>query len=60
MEIIWIESEGCWGKVLQRYPEFCIVKYHLHGVDYEEIIENSDLIELSEMGIDYEFDEDHL
>lgn len=56
MELIWIESEGCWGKVLQRFSEFCIVKYHLNGIDYEEIIENSDLIELREMGIDYESD----
>jgi hypothetical protein len=56
MELIWIESEGCWGKVLQRFPEFSIVKYYMDGIEYEEAIENSDLIELKEMGIDYESD----
>lgn len=54
MELIWIDSEDCWGRVIKRYPEFCIVKYYKDGIDYEEIIENSDLTELREMGIDYE------
>lgn len=57
MELVWVDSEGCWGKILQRYPEFCIVKFYSDGIDHEEIIENSDLTELSEMGIDYESDE---
>lgn len=60
MELIWIESEGCWGKVMQRFSEFCIVQYYMDGMFYEEIIENSDLVELKEMGIDYESDEECL
>ena len=60
MELIWIESEGCWGKVMQRFSELCIVQYSMDGMFYEEIIENSDLVELKDMGIDYESDEECL
>jgi hypothetical protein len=56
MNLVWIESEKCWGKVLKHHANFCIVKYHKDGIDYEEIIENDDLLDVKEMGIDYESD----
>jgi hypothetical protein len=56
MSLVWIESEKCWGKVVKYYANFCLVKYHKDGIDYEEIIENEDLLDIKEMGIDYESD----
>jgi hypothetical protein len=56
MNLVWIESEKCWGKVIRHHANFCIVKYHKDGIDYEEIIENDDLTDVREMGIDYESD----
>lgn len=57
MEMVWIESERCWGKVLRRNALYCIVKYYKDGMHYEEAIEIEDLVDLRDMGIDYE--EDH-
>jgi hypothetical protein len=54
MEMVWIESERCWGKVLQRNTSYCIVKYYKDGMNYEEVIEVEDLVDLNDMGIDYE------
>lgn len=56
MENIWIESEKCWGEVVQHHATFSIVKFYKDGMYYEEIIENEDLISLSDMGINYEFE----
>lgn len=56
MGLVWIESEKCWGKVIKYYLDFCVVKYHKDGIDYEEIIEKEDLTDVKEMGIDYEFE----
>lgn len=56
MEFIWIESEGCWGDILERHALYSRVRFYKNGHYYEEIIENDDLIELKELGIDYEFD----
>lgn len=57
MGLVWIESEKCWGKVIKYYSDFSIVKYYKDGINYEEIIENEDLTDVREMGIDYESDE---
>jgi hypothetical protein len=56
MGLVWIESEKCWGRVVKYYTDFCMVKYNKDGLDHEEIIENEDLIDVKEMGIDYESD----
>lgn len=56
MGMVWIESERCWGKVLQRNALFCIVKYYKDGMHHEEAIDIEDLTELQDMGIDYEED----
>lgn len=58
MHLVWIETEGCWGKVIKTYPEFCIVKFFKDGIFYEELIEKEDLIDVRDMGIDYESEED--
>jgi len=54
VENIWIESERCWGEVLKHNATFSIVKFYKNGMMYEEIIENEDLVNLLDMGIDYE------
>lgn len=54
VENIWIESEKCWGEIVQHHATFSIVKFYKDGMYYEEIIENEDLISLSDMGINYE------
>ena len=56
MEMVWIDSERCWGKVLQRNVVYCIVMYYKDGLDHEEIFSIEDLTELKDMGIDYEED----
>lgn len=59
MELVWIESEKCWGKVVQHHAIFSIVSFYKEGMFYQEIIENEDLINVKDMGIDYE-SEDNL
>lgn len=54
MENIWIESEHCWGEIIKHNVDFSIVRFYKDGMLYEEIIENEDLVSLSDMGIDYE------
>jgi hypothetical protein len=54
MGLVWIESERCWGKVIKYYSDFCIVKYNKDGIEYEEIIEKDDLMDVKDLGIDYE------
>lgn len=56
MEMVWIESERCWGKILQRHASYCVIKYYKNGTHYEEAVEIEDLVELQDMGIDYEED----
>jgi len=57
MDFVWIDPEKCWGEVVKRYPLYSIVTYFKDGMLYEELFENEDLTDLSEMGIDYESDE---
>lgn len=54
MGIVWIDGEDCWGEVLKRYFGFCLVSYFKDGIFHEEFIENEELTELKELGIDYE------
>jgi hypothetical protein len=54
MGLVWIESERCWGKVIKYYADFCLVKYNKDGIEYEEIIEKDDLMDVKDLGIDYE------
>lgn len=56
MSLVWIESEKCWGKVIKYYSGFCMVQFHKDGIDHEELIENEDLTDIKEMGINYESD----
>lgn len=57
MEKVWIVSEHCWGVVIKRHASFCIVRYFADGMFHEEIIESDDLLELEDMGLDYESEE---
>lgn len=57
MELIWIESERCWGEVIERHAAFCMVSFYKDGIFHEEVIEAEDLIDLRQMGIDYESDD---
>jgi hypothetical protein len=54
MGIVWIESERCWGEVVSRYFHFSLVSFFKDGMFHEEIIENDELIDLKDLGIDYE------
>lgn len=54
MGLIWIESEDCWGDVIEHYAHYSKVRFFKDGHLHEEIIENDDLVELKELGIDYE------
>jgi len=57
MELIWVESEQCWGKIVQRNLTFSLVSFYKDGNFHEEIIENEDIVALKDMGIDYESNE---
>lgn len=57
MELVWIESERCWGEIVKHYASFCIVSFYKDEMFHEEVIENDDLIDLRQMGIDYESDD---
>ena len=54
MKIVWIESERCWGEIVQKNVGFSIVSFFKDGLFHEEIIEDDDLVDLKELGIDYE------
>jgi hypothetical protein len=56
MGLIWIESESCWGDIIEHYAHYSRVRFFKNGHFHEEIIENDDLTELRELGIDYESD----
>lgn len=56
MEIVWIVSESCWGIVMSRYYGYVKVSYDSMGLQVEEIFEDSDVIDLREMGIDYDIE----
>lgn len=56
MKMAWISSESFWVEVIKTMPEYSLIKYSENGWDFEEWIENDDLIYPHEMGIDYESD----
>jgi len=56
MGIVWIETEGCWGEVLERHLMYSKVLFIKDGHSHEEYIENEDLTDIKELGIDYESD----
>ena len=58
MRIVWIVTEKSWGDVINMTPEYSLVKYSKDGFYFEEIFENEDLIDVQELGIDYELEED--
>lgn len=57
MRIVWIVTEKCWGDVISMTPEYSLVKYSQEGFDFEEVFENEDLVDVNDLGIDYEFHE---
>ena len=57
MRIVWIVTEKCWGDVISITPEYSLVRYSQEGFDFEEMFENEDLIDVQELGVNYEFDE---
>lgn len=54
MSIIWLIEEKCWATVISRTSNYVIAKYEHGGISHEEIFEYDDIMEPSEMGIDYE------
>lgn len=58
MRIVWIVPEKCWGDVISMNTEYCLVAYSKDGFDYEEIFESEDLIDVTELGIHYVYEED--
>ena len=56
MNIVWIESENCWGEVLERHLSYSKIIFIKDGHSHEEYIENEDLINLQQLGIEYESD----
>jgi hypothetical protein len=56
MNIVWIESENCWGEVLERHLSHSKIIFIKDGHSHEEYIENEDLINLQQLGIEYESD----
>lgn len=54
MSIVWLIEEKCWGAVVSRTSHYVIVKFEQYGISHEEIFEYDDIMEPSEMGIDYE------
>ena len=54
MSIVWLIEEKCWATVVSRTSNYVIAKYQHLGVYHEEIFEYDDIMEPSEMGIDYE------
>jgi hypothetical protein len=57
MRIVWIVSEKCWGDVISMNVEYSLVRYSKDGFDIDEMIENHDLIDIKDLGVDYEFHE---
>lgn len=54
MSIVWLVEEKCWATVISRTSHYVVVKFEQHGISHEEIFEYDDIMEPSEMGIDYE------
>ena len=54
MDIVWLTEEKCWARVVNRLASHVIVKYENGGLEHEEILEYADIMEPSEMGIEYE------
>lgn len=54
MEFVWIDSEKCWGNILEKHALYSKVSYFKNGMFIEEIFESDELIDLQEMGINYE------
>jgi hypothetical protein len=55
MEIVWIFSERCWGTVVTRGVDYCLISFFKEGFYHKEIFELDDIIEPIDMGIDYDF-----
>lgn len=49
IELVWIESERCFGEVIKRNHAYSLVRFFNDGIDHEEFIENDDLIDLADM-----------
>lgn len=54
MDIVWLIDEKCWSHVIRRTSSYLIVEYEHNGFFHREIVEQGDIMEASEMGIDYE------
>jgi len=53
MGIVWIETEGCWGEVLERHLMYSKVLFIKDGHSHEEYIEKQDLTDIQELGLNY-------
>ena len=58
MHMVWLVSEKCWGRVVRMTTHYSLVKYYHEGLDVEEWMENDEIIDVKDMGIDYELEED--
>jgi hypothetical protein len=56
--MVWLVSEKCWGRVVRMTTHYSLVKYYHEGLDVEEWMENDEIIDVKDMGIDYELEED--
>ena len=56
MELVWIEHQRCWGRLVRRAASYAIVQYELDGIEYEEVVDLDDIVDPKDMGIDYESD----
>lgn len=56
MHLVWILSERCWGTIISMLSEHSLVQYDWNGTLIEEWHENDDLIDIAELGIEYETD----
>ena len=56
MRIAWFINEKCWVDIVKMTPDFSLIKYASNGFDFEEWVENDDLVYPEDMGIDYESD----
>jgi len=54
VSIVWLVEEKCWATIISRTSHYVIAKFEQDGIIHEEVFEYDDIMEASEMGIDYE------
>jgi hypothetical protein len=58
MDLVWIIPEKCWGRVTNAFYQYSLVQYENDGLSIEELFDNDDLIDVRELGIEYESETD--